>query len=141
MNKESFEFIDELNTKEGINFIYKAVNFFVFRSIDKVKNSPLTPIKEDPAKKYFDKYKFIYNRTNEPNIELCYLLVNVASDYIDYIEDILRAKLQFPFDCNYLFELDSWFDEIDIKNRYTEEIMILLINKLYNSVYRELILV
>lgn len=50
MNQENFEFIDELNTKEGINFIYKAVNFFVFRSIDKVKNSPLTPIKEDPAK-------------------------------------------------------------------------------------------
>ena len=51
MNQENFEFIDELNTKEGINFIYKAVNYFVFRSIYKVKNSPLTQIKEYPEKK------------------------------------------------------------------------------------------
>lgn len=141
MNKESFEFDEELDTKEGRHFIYKAVNFFVVRSIEKAKKSPFKLIEEEPATRLFEKYKFIYNRSVEPDMELCYLLVAVASDYIDYIEDTFRAKLQFPFDCNYLFELDSWFDEIDIKNRYTEEIMILLINKLYNSVYRELILV
>ena len=74
-------------------------------------------------------------------MELCHLLVTVASDYIDYIEATFRAKLQFPFEYDVLFELESWFDEIDIKNHYTEEIMILLINKLYNSVYRELLLI
>lgn len=141
MNKESFEFDEELDTKEGRHFIYKAINFFVVRSIEKAKKSPFKLIEEEPATRLFEKYKFIYNRSVEPDMELCYLLVAVASDYIDYIEDTFRAKLQFPFDCNYLFELDSWFDEIDIKNRYTEEIMILLINKLYNSVYRELILI
>lgn len=140
MNKENFQFSDELDTKEGRNFIYKAVNFFVFRSIEKAKKSPFRLIKEEPAKKLFEKYKFIYNRTSEPNMELCYLLVHVASDYIDYIEDTFRAKLQFPFDYDVLFELDLWFDEIDIKNRYTEEIMILLINRLYNTVYCDLIL-
>lgn len=71
---------------------------------------------------------------------LCYLLVHVASDYIDYIEETFRAKLQFPFDYDVLFDLESWFDEIYIKNRYTEEIMILLINRLYESPYRKLIL-
>ena len=112
----------------------------MFRSKKKKKKSPFRLIKEEPAKKLFEKYKFIYNRTSEPNMELCYLLVHVASDYIDYIEDTFRAKLQFPFDYDVLFELDLWFDEIDIKNRYTEEIMILLINRLYNTVYCDLIL-
>lgn len=140
MNKENFQFSNKLNTKEGGHFIYKAVNYFVCRSREKMKNSPFRLMEEEPAKKLFEKYKFIYNRTSEPNMELCRLLVNVASDYIDYIEDTLRAKLQFPFDCDVLFDLELWFDEIDIKNRYTEEIMILLINKLYNSTYSELIL-
>lgn len=140
MNKENFQFSDELDTKEGRHFIYKAVNFFVFRSIEKAKKSPFKLIEEEQAKKLFEKYKFIYNRTCEPDMELCHLLVNVASDYIDYIEETFRAKLQFPFDYDVLFDLDLWFDEIDIKNRYTEEIMILLINRLYNTVYCELIL-
>lgn len=104
------------------------------------KKSPFKRIEEEPAEKLFEKYKFIYNRTIEPDMELCHLLVAVASDYIDYIEDTFRAKLQFPFDYDVLFDLESWFDEINIKNRYIEEIMILLINRLYNTVYRELIL-
>lgn len=140
MNKENFLFNDELDTKEGRHFIYKAVNFFVCRSIEKAKKSPFKRIEEEPAEKLFEKYKFIYNRSIEPDMELCHLLVAVASDYIDYIEDTFRAKLQFPFDYDVLFDLESWFDEINIKNRYTEEIMILLINRLYNTVYRELIL-
>ena len=140
MNKENFQFSNKLNTKEGRHFIYKAVNYFVCRSREKMKNSPFRLMKEETAKKLFEKYKFIYNRTSEPDMKLCRLLVNVASDYIDYIEDTLRAKLQFPFDCDVLFDLELWFDEIDIKNRYTEEIMILLINKLYSSTYSELIL-
>lgn len=140
MNKENFLFNDELDTKEGRHFIYKAVNFFVCRSIEKAKKSPFKRIEEESAEKLFEKYKFIYNRTSEPDMELCHLLVAVASDYIDYIEDTFRAKLQFPFDYDVLFDLESWFDEINIKNRYTEEIMILLINRLYNTVYCELIL-
>ena len=141
MNKENFQFSDELDTKEGRHFIYKAVNFFVFRTIEKAKKNPFRLIEEDPAKKLFEKYKFIYERSNEPDMELCHLLVAVASDYIEYLEETFSAKFQFPYDYDVLFDLESWFDEIDIKNRYTEEIMILLINKLYNSVYRELLLI
>ena len=140
MNQENFEFVEELDTKEGRHFIYKAVNFFVVRSIEKAKKSPFKLIEKEHAKKLFEKYKFIYNRSSQPDMELCHLLVTVASDYIDYIEDTFRAKLQFPFDYNVLFDLDLWFEEIDIKNRYTEEIIILLINRLYNTVYCELIL-
>ena len=134
------EFNDDLDTDEGRNFIYKAVDFFVRRSMDKVKDSIPNPLETKPAHVYYEKYKFIYDRKDKANMELCHLLVAVASDYIDYIEDTFRAKLQFPFDYNVLFDLDLWFEEIDIKNRYTEEIMILLINRLYNTVYCELIL-
>ena len=140
MNKENFLFNNKLDTKEGRRFIYKAVNFFMIRSIEKAKKSPFRLIEEDPAKKLFEKYKFIYERSNEPDMELCYLLVHVASEYIDYIEETFRAKLQFPFEYDVLFDLESWFEEIYIKNRYTEEIMILLINKLYESPYRKLIM-
>ena len=140
MNKENFLFNDELDTKEGRHFIYKAVNFFVIRSIEKAKKSPFRRIKDEDAEKLYEKYKFIYNSTIEPDMELCYLLVHVASEYIDYIEETFRAKLQFPFEYDVLFDLESWFEEIYIKNRYTEEIMILLINKLYESPYRKLIM-
>ena len=140
MNKESFEFDEELDTKEGRHFIYKAVNFFVVRSIEKAKKSPFKLIEKEHAKKLFEKYKFIYNRSSQPDMELCHLLVTVASDYIDYIEETFRAKLQFPFDCTYLFDLEKWFDEIDIRNRSNDEILILLINRLYNLPYCDLLL-
>ena len=124
MNKENFLFNNKLDTKEGRRFIYKAVNFFMIRSI---KKSPFKRIEDETPEKLYDKYKFIYNSTIEPDMELCYLLVHVASEYIDYIEETFRAKLQFPFEYDVLFDLESWFDEIDTKNLYTEEIMVLLI--------------
>ena len=140
MNKENFLFNNKLDTKEGRRFIYKAVNFFMIRSIEKAKKRPFKRIEDETPEKLYDKYKFIYNSTIEPDMELCYLLVHVASEYIDYIEETFRAKLQFPFEYDVLFDLESWFEEIYIKNRYTEEIMILLINKLYESPYRKLIM-
>ena len=140
MNKENFHFSDELDTKEWRHFIYKAVNFFVFRSIEKARKSPFKRIEEEPATKLFEKYKFVYNRSIEPDMELCHLLVVTAAQYINYIEDNLDHELQFPFDCTYLFELKAWFNEIDIRHRYDDEILILLINKLYYSAYRDLIL-
>ena len=134
------EFNDELDTEEGRNFIYKAVDFFVNRAIDKAKNSAFEPLKTRPAKVYYEKYKFIYDRKDKANMELCHLLVVSAAQYINYIEDNLDPELQFPFDCTYLFELKAWFNEIDIRHRYDDEILILLINKLYYSAYRDLIL-
>ena len=134
------EFNDELDTEEGRNFIYKAVDFFVNRAIDKAKNSAFEPLKTRPAKVYYEKYKFIYDRIDKANMELCHLLFVTAAQYINYIEDNLDPELQFPFDCTYLFELKAWFEEIDIRHRYDDEILILLINKLYYSAYRDLIL-
>ena len=134
------EFNDDLDTDEGRNFIYKAVDFFVRRSMDKAKNSIDKPLETKAAHVYYEKYKFIYDRKDKANMELCHLLVVSAAQYINYIEDNLDPDLQFPFDCTYLFELKVWFNEIDIRHRYDDEILILLINKLYYSVYRDLIL-
>ena len=133
------QFSDELDNEEGINFIYKAVDFFVNRAIDKVKDSIFKPLETKTAKVFYEKYKFIYDRKDKANIELCYLLINSAARYLYYIEDTLDPESQFPFDCTYLFDLNAWYDEIDIRHCYNDEILILLINKLYNSPYRELI--
>ena len=134
------EFNDDLDTDDGRNFIYKAVDFFVRRSMDKAKNSIGKPLETKAAHVYYEKYKFIYDRKDKANMELCHLLVVSAAQYINYIEDNLDPDLQFPFDCTYLFELKVWFNEIDIRHRYDDEILILLINKLYYSAYRDLIL-
>lgn len=134
------EFNDELDTEEGRNFIYKAVDFFVNRAIDKVKDSVFEPLKEMPAKVYYEKYKFIYDRKDKADMKLCYLLVDSAARYLYYIEDTLDSEIQFPFDCTCLFGLEKWYDEIDIKHRSNDEILILLINKLYNSFYYDLLL-
>ena len=133
------QFSDELDNEEGINFIYKTVDFFVNRAIDKVKDSIFKPLETKTAKVFYEKYKFIYDRKDKANIELCYLLINSAARYLYYIEDTLDPESQFPFDCTYLFDLNAWYDEIDIRHCYNDEILILLINKLYNSPYRELI--
>lgn len=134
------EFNDELDTEEGRNFIYKAVDFFVNRGMDKAKDSVFKPLKTRPAKVYYEKYKFIYDRKGMANMELCYRLVNSAAQYLYYIEDTLDPEIQFPFDCTYLFDLEKWYDEIDIRHRSNDEILILLINKLYNSSYYDLLL-
>ena len=133
------QFSDELDNEEGINFIYKTVDFFVNRAVDKVKDSIFKPLETKTAKVFYEKYKFIYDRKDKANIELCYLLINSAARYLYYIEDTLDPESQFPFDCTYLFDLNAWYDEIDIRHCYNDEILILLINKLYNSPYRELI--
>lgn len=142
MIRENFQFDDEVDTKEGRHFIYKAVEFFMFRTIEKVKKSKFKLIEEDYAKKLYEKYLFIYNRSNDPDMELCHLLIQVASDYIDFVEDGFSNKFSFPFDYEVLFDLEEWFNEINTKNLYTAEIMLLLINKLYYSpVYHPLLLV
>lgn len=133
------QFSKLLDNEEGINFIYKTVDFFVNRAIDKVKDSVFKPLETKQAKAFYEKYKFIYDRKDKANIELCYLLINSAARYLYYIEDTLDPESQFPFDCTYLFDLNAWYDEIDIRHCYNDEILILLINKLYNSPYRELI--
>ena len=114
----------------------------MLRTIEQVKKSKFRLIEEDYAKKLYEKYLFIYNRSSDPDMELCYLLIQVASDYIDFVEDGFSNKFSFPFDYDVLFDLEEWFNEIDTKSLYTEEIMLLLINKLYYSpIYHPLLLV
>ena len=106
-----------------------------------MKDSVFKPLEENRAKFYYEKYKFIHDRIDaeKSDKETYYLLAGSASKYIDYIEDGLNPNLQFPFDCIHLFDLSSWFEDIDIKHLCTDEIMILLINKLYNSPYYKLL--
>ena len=134
------EFNKVIDTIEGKNFVHKVVEFFVDRSREKMKDSVFKPLEDNRAKLYYEKYKFIHDRidSEKSDKETYYLLAGSASKYIDYIEDGFNPNLQFPFDCTHLFDLSSWFEDIDIKRLYTDEIMILLINKLYNSPYYKL---
>ena len=129
------EFNKVIDTIEGKNFVHKVVEFFVDRSREKMKDSVFKPLEDNSAKLYYEKYKFIHDRIDaeKSDKETYYLLAGSASKYIDYIEDGFNPNLQFPFDCTHLFDLSSWFEDIDIKHLCTDEIMILLINKLYNS--------
>lgn len=134
------EFNKVIDTIEGKNFVHKVVEFFVDRSREKMKDSVFKPLEDNRAKFYYEKYKFIHDRIDaeKSGEETYYLLAGSASKYIDYIEDGFNPNLQFPFDCTHLFDLSSWFEKIDIKHLCTDEIMILLINKLYNSPYYKL---
>ena len=123
------EFNKVIDTIEGKNFVRKVVEFFVDRSREKMKDSVFKPLEDNRAKLYYEKYKFIHDRIDaeKSDKETYYLLAGSASKYIDYIEDGFNPNLQFPFDCTHLFDLSSWFEDIDIKRLCTDEIMILLI--------------
>ena len=139
MRHKHIQFDKTLDTEDGRSFIYAAVKFFVDRATEKVKDSPFRTLEQEPVKAWYEKYKFIYDKTKVITMDLCYLLVEAASVYIDRAESELSQDFVFPFDCDVMFDLQSWFEEIDTKNLYTEEILILLINKLYKSPYRFLI--
>ena len=136
MRHKHIQFDKTLDTEDGRRFIYDAVKFFVDRATEKVKDSPFRTLEQEPVKAWYEKYKFIYDKTKVITMSLCYLLVEAASVYIDRAESELSQDFVFPFDCDVMFDLQSWFEEIDTKNLYTEEILILLINKLYKSPYR-----
>lgn len=129
------KFSKTLNTPEGISFIYKVIDYFVKRAIKKVEKSIFKPLEIERAKRLYEKYEFIYNRPDIADMHFCYELAETASEYIELIEDDLNPNLQFPFDCDHLFNLFSWFEKIDIRHRFTYEILILLINRLYRSPY------
>ena len=139
MRHKHIQFDKTLDTEDGRIFIYRAVKFFVDRATEKVKDSPFRTLEQEPVKAWYEKYKFIYDKTKVITMSLCYLLVEAASVYIDRAESELSQDFVFPFDCDVMFDLQSWFEEIHTENLYTEEILILLINKLYKSPYRFLI--
>ena len=55
--------------------------------------------------------------------------------YIDFIEDGINHNVEFPLNILSMFELTSWFEN-NIDRYRTDAVMIALINKLFNSIYR-----
>lgn len=128
-----------INNKEGRKFIIEIVDFFVNRVIEKTEsNRSLSKDREKAIeKRYYRNYKFIRDSINintSPE-DLYYVLIRKAAIYIDFIEDGINHKLYFPLDILDMFELTSWFNS-NIDKYVTDEIMIVLINKLFYSSYR-----
>ena len=88
-------------------------------------------------RRYYRNYKFIKDSINISNSseDIYYVLVRKAALYIDFIEDGIKHDNYFPLDILDMFELTSWF-ESNIDKYSTNEIIIVLINKLFYSIYR-----
>lgn len=128
-----------INNKEGRKFIIEIVDFFVNRVIEKTESNRSISKDREKAieKRYYRNYKFIRDSINintSPE-DLYYVLIRKAAIYIDFIEDGINHKLYFPLDILDMFELTSWFNS-NIDRYVTDEIMIVLINKLFYSSYR-----
>ena len=128
-----------INNKEGRKFIIEIVDFFVNRVIEKTESNRSISKDREKAieKRYYRNYKFIRDSINintSPE-DLYYVLIRKAAIYIDFIEDGINHKFDFPLDILDMFELTSWFNS-NIDNYVTNEIMIMLINKLFYSSYR-----
>ena len=128
-----------INNKEGRKFIIEIVDFFVNRVIEKTEsNRSIGKDREKTIeKRYYRNYKFIRDSINintSPE-DLYYVLIRKAAIYIDFIEDGINHKLYFPLDILDMFELTSWFNS-NIDRYVIDEIMIVLINKLFYSSYR-----
>lgn len=128
-----------INNKEGRKFIIEIVDFFVNRVIEKTESNRSIGKDREKAieKRYYRNYKFIRDSINintSPE-DLYYVLIRKAAIYIDFIEDGINHKLYFPLDILDMFELTSWFNS-NIDRYVIDEIMIVLINKLFYSSYR-----
>ena len=128
-----------INSEEGRKFIVNIVDFFVNESMaetEDCRNRQNKVIKDIEKRRYKD-YKFIRDSINistSPK-DIYYVLLRKAVSYIDFIEDGYNPDLQFPVYILSKFELNSWFKR-NFETYYTEEMIITLINKLFNSIYR-----
>ena len=99
-----------------------------------------TGISIDPTwNEYYKDYKFIRDSINistSPK-DIYYVLLRKAVSYIDFIEDGYNPDLQFPVYILSKFELNSWFKR-NFETYYTEEMIVALTNKLFNSIYRNI---
>lgn len=126
-----------INSEEGRKFIVNIVDFFVNESMaetEDCRNRQNKVIKDIEKRRYKD-YKFIRDSINistSPK-DIYYVLLRKAVSYIDFIEDGYNPDRQFPVYILNRFELNSWFNNID--RYYTDEMIITLINKLFNSIY------
>ena len=64
-------------------------------------------------------------------------MVEKAAEYMYFIEDGMNPIYEFPLNILHRFKLTSWWE--GKFGRYsTSEIIIMLVNKLFNSIYRDL---
>ena len=128
-----------INNEEGRKFIIQIIDFFVNKVIEKTERNRAinTDSEKYLEKRYYRNYKFIKDSINISNSseDVYYVLVRKATIYIDFIEDGIKPDNYFPLDILDMFELTSWF-ESNIDKYRTNEIIIVLINKLFYSIYR-----
>ena len=130
-----------INNEEGRKFIVNIIDFFVNESMTETedcRNRQNEVIKDIEKRRYKD-YKFIRDSINirTSPTDIYYVLLRKAVSYIDFIEDGYNPDLQFPVYILSKFELNSWFKR-NFETYYTEEMIITLINKLFNSIYRSI---
>ena len=130
-----------IDSEEGRNFIIRVVDFFVNTVIEETeqKMSIAPEPEKEVANRLYKDYKFIRDSLNisKSNKDLYYELVRKAAKYIYFIEDGMNPIYEFPLNILDRFELNSWFE--GKFGRYsTYEIIIMLANKLFNSIYRDL---
>ena len=130
-----------IDSEEGRNFIIKVVDFFVNTVIEETehKMSIASESEKEVANRLYKNYKFIRDSLNisKSNKDLYYELVRKAAKYIYFIEDGMNPIYEFPLNILHRFELNSWWE--GKFGRYsTYEIIIMLANKLFNSIYRDL---
>ena len=130
-----------IDSEEGRNFIIRVVDFFVNTVIEETEHKmSIAPEPEkEVANRLYKDYKFIRDSINisKSNKDLYYELVRKAAKYIYFIEDGMNPIYEFPLNILDKFELNSWWE--GKFGRYsTYEIIIMLANKLFNSIYRDL---
>ena len=130
-----------IDSEEGRNFIIRVVDFFVNTVIEETehKMSIASEPEKEVANRLYKDYKFIRDSLNisKSNKDLYYELVRKAAKYIYFIEDGMNPIYEFPLNILHRFNLTSWWE--GKFGRYsTYEIIIMLANKLFNSIYRDL---
>ena len=128
-----------INKEEGRKFIIEIVDFFVNKVIEETESnrSISTDPEKELEKRYYKDYKFIRDSISSSSSPkgLYYVLIRKAAVYIDFIEDGINHNVEFPLNILSMFELTSWFEN-NIDRYRTDAVMIALINKLFNSIYR-----
>ena len=128
-----------IDSEEGRNFIIRVVDFFVNTVIEETEHKmSIAPEPEkEVANRLYKDYKFIRDSLNisKSNKDLYYELVRKAAKYIYFIEDGMNPIYEFPLNILHRFNLTSWW-EGKFGKYSTYEIIIMLANKLFNSIYR-----
>lgn len=130
-----------IDSEEGRNFIIRVVDFFVNTVIEETeqKMSIAPEPEKEIANRLYRDYKFIRDSLNisKSNKDLYYELVRKAAKYMYFIEDGMNPIYEFPLNILHRFNLTSWW-EGKFGKYSTYEIIIMLANKLFNSIYRDL---